>query len=228
MNEVKLKEPQPPNHRFSYSIHPLSPNQPKTVDLRYNDGHDIDEYHLSVDRDDRRNVVLISRAELGDLASGEIPEIIRQVKRQRFPIRAFKGIPPPFDRGVQKRKMRWRHRHYFEYKPQCIAEPAIQVIQAVVQPYVEVVISGAEVTSVQYLAEGAFNKVYTVTVGHKDTGHCQDLIFRVAMPIYPYYKVESDVATTESVRHSTNITVPIIYAFDSSANNKLGFEWILM
>ena len=48
------------------------------------------------------------------------------------------------------------------------------------------------------------------------------------MPVYPWYKVESDVATTEFVRHFTDIPVPVIYAYDSSAENKLGLEWMLM
>ncbi|KAM0801918.1 hypothetical protein BDR22DRAFT_796284, partial [Usnea florida] len=44
----------------------------------------------------------------------------------------------------------------------------------------------------------------------------------------PYYKIESDVATTEFVRLTTSIPVPVIYAFDSNPNNTLGFEWMLM
>lgn len=50
----------------------------------------------------------------------------------------------------------------------------------------------------------------------------------MALPVDPYYKTESDVATTEILRYFTTIPVPVVYAFDSSANNPLELEWILM
>ena len=75
---------------------------------------------------------------------------------------------------------------------------------------------------VAFLADGGFNRVYTV-----DTLK-GSYVFRVALPMNPHYKTESDVATTELVRHLTTISVPIIYAYDSSTNNALGLEWILM
>ena len=75
---------------------------------------------------------------------------------------------------------------------------------------------------VAFLADGGFNRVYTV-----DTLK-GSYVFRVALPMNPHYKIESDVATTELVRHLTTISVPIIYAYDSSTNNALGLEWILM
>ncbi|KAL9634327.1 MAG: hypothetical protein Q9164_004159 [Protoblastenia rupestris] len=50
----------------------------------------------------------------------------------------------------------------------------------------------------------------------------------MALPIDPFYKAECEVATTEYVRFSTSIKVPLIYAFDSSSNNAIGHEWILM
>ena len=56
----------------------------------------------------------------------------------------------------------------------------------------------------------------------------KEYVFRVSLPVWPYYKTESDVATTEFVRLTTKIPVPVIYAFDSNPNNTLGFEWMLM
>jgi hypothetical protein len=81
--------------------------------------------------------------------------------------------------------------------------------------------------SVEYQTEGSYNKVYTIIASNGATGSCREYTFWVALPIYPYYKVESDVATTEFVRHSTSVPVPIIYAYDS-ADNELDFEWMLM
>lgn len=78
------------------------------------------------------------------------------------------------------------------------------------------------------LARGGFSQAYNVTTENLATGFHKEFIFRVALPIWPYYKVESDVATTEFVRHATGIPVPIIYAFDSNPKNQLAFEWMLM
>ena len=107
-------------------------------------------------------------------------------------------------------------------------EPDLHAIEEIAQPYIHVITPGWTIASVRFLAQGAFNKVYTITARNQDTCPLKDYIFRVALPIYSHYKVESDVATTEFVRSSTNIPVPVIYAFDSSSANKLGFEWILM
>ena len=77
------------------------------------------------------------------------------------------------------------------------------------------------------LATGGFNSVYNISI-QSSRASTHEFIMRVPIPIYPYYKTESDVATTEFVRHFTSIPVPIIYAYDSSCDNKLGLEWMLM
>ncbi len=51
---------------------------------------------------------------------------------------------------------------------------------------------------------------------------------RVALPVDPFYKTESEVATMEYVRRHSLMPVPRVTAFASSASNELGFEWILM
>ena len=51
---------------------------------------------------------------------------------------------------------------------------------------------------------------------------------RVALPVDPFYKTESEVATIEYVRKHSTMSVPRIISYTSSASNELGFEWILM
>ena len=51
---------------------------------------------------------------------------------------------------------------------------------------------------------------------------------RVALPVDPYFKTESEVATIEYIRRHTSIPVPQVVAYSSSPCNELGFEWILM
>ena len=156
------------------------------------------------------------------------PQFIKTVPMPPFPIRVFYGKPPPFSLEAQRRKMRWRCLWHWALAPELVQKPDTQRIQETVQQYVEFIAPETETISVELLAQGAFNQAYNIIAENKATGFCEEYVFRVALPIYPHYKLESDVATTEFVRHTTTVPVPIIYAFDSSPNNKLGFEWMLM
>jgi len=51
---------------------------------------------------------------------------------------------------------------------------------------------------------------------------------RVTLPVDPFNKTNSEVATIKFVHENTDIPVPEIFAFDDSSENELGFEWILM
>jgi len=74
-----------------------------------------------------------------------------------------------------------------------------------------------------FLSRRAWNQGYDIVDNHE-----HEFIFRVSLPVYPWYKTEADVATIVFVRENTTIPVPTVYAFDSSADNVLGYEWILM
>ena len=71
---------------------------------------------------------------------------------------------------------------------------------------------------------GAFNKLYLVSY----SGHDVSYLFRATLPVIPFYKTESEVATLAYLRAETSIPVPRAIAWDSNADNDLGFEWILM
>lgn len=155
-------------------------------------------------------------------------DVFKSVPMPRFPIRVFNGKPPRFSIELQKRKIRWRYDWLRNVQPHCIQDPEVSRIQQIARPYIKSIDPEAEIVSVDLLARGLFNLAYNITADNVAQGTHHEYIFRVSLPIWPYYKVESDVATTEFVRHSTSIPVPIIYAFDSNPNNNLGFEWMLM
>lgn len=54
-----------------------------------------------------------------------------------------------------------------------------------------------------------------------------EILLRLALPLDPYFHVESDVATAHFAR-VRGIPVPRIYTYDSSAINCLGLEWQLV
>ena len=76
---------------------------------------------------------------------------------------------------------------------------------------------------VEFYAQGGFNKLYRIS--HVD--HAKSYIFRVSLPLDPFFKVESEVATLAYVRANTTIPVAQVIAWDSNWDTELGFEWIL-
>ncbi|CAG8857594.1 6144_t:CDS:1, partial [Gigaspora margarita] len=77
--------------------------------------------------------------------------------------------------------------------------------------------------SIQEFSEGGFHKVYSLKIeGGKE------YIGRVAFSVYPQWKKESKVAIMKYICLNTNILVPIVYYWNSSINNPVGAEYILM
>lgn len=157
-------------------------------------------------------------------------DVIRTIPKPEFPICVSDDGPSPFSLEAQKRIMRWRSIFSFEdwHMPVWLVEPKIEHIWEIVQPYLKHLGCESDDFLIEYLTQGTWHKVYTVTTSSRKTKELVQYIFRIALPVDPYYKTECEVATTELVRYSTRIPVPIIYAYDSSTKNKLGLEWMLM
>jgi aminoglycoside phosphotransferase (APT) family kinase protein len=73
-------------------------------------------------------------------------------------------------------------------------------------------------------AQGSFHRVYYISSRLTAAKY----LMRVALPVDPFFKTESEVATMEYIRRHSSIPVPRVVAYASSASNELGFEWILM
>ncbi|KAL2669844.1 hypothetical protein Neosp_015141 [[Neocosmospora] mangrovei] len=73
-------------------------------------------------------------------------------------------------------------------------------------------------------AQGAFHRLYCLSSDHTTV----EYLMRVALPLDPFFKTESEVATMDYIRRNSSIPVPKVIAYASSASNELGFEWILM
>ncbi|KAJ5469090.1 hypothetical protein N7475_006842 [Penicillium sp. IBT 31633x] len=96
-------------------------------------------------------------------------------------------------------------------------EPDIRAIKQTIQS-----LQPLNSVEVAFLCEGGYNKVYDVKLDKKD------LIMRIALPVDPYNKTLSEVATMNWIRRTTNIPIPVPLAYDASNNNTIGFSWILM
>ncbi|MCJ1365319.1 hypothetical protein MMC16_004440 [Acarospora aff. strigata] len=119
----------------------------------------------------------------------------------------------------------WETEIFYEQPIWC-TEPDVKNIKKVVEPYLRSY--GFGEPTITFFAQGALNKLYTIRTVDCDFGDEQDFIFRVALPVQLYYKTESEVATCNYVRLYTSIPAPKIFAWDSSSENELGFEWMLM
>ena len=81
-----------------------------------------------------------------------------------------------------------------------------------------------EDAEIKFFAKGTFNRLYSLTNPTWDKAY----IFRVSIPVEPFFKTESEIATMEYVRRHTEMPIPRVVAFSSSDDNELGYEWILM
>ena len=83
--------------------------------------------------------------------------------------------------------------------------------------------------TVTFFSEGAFNKLYAVSVSDSsDRLGAPQYIFRATSPVEPFYKTASEVATLSYIQEHTSIPVPRVIASSSTTENELGCEWILM
>ena len=113
----------------------------------------------------------------------------------------------------------WRH-ELIDAVPVWTVEPDISVVKAIAQPYPP---PGIDHTASTF-SQGAFNKLFLCPTT------ATSFIFRVSLPVDPYFKTVNEVTTLQYISDHTTIPIPRVVAYDGSANNELGvgFEWILM
>lgn len=76
--------------------------------------------------------------------------------------------------------------------------------------------------TVEFLAQGAFNKVYTIQCDDN-----KEYIMRVTLPVRPRLKTMSDCGTIQYVRHHTDIPAPRVLHYNVLRNDEVGFEWMI-
>ncbi|GMG13725.1 unnamed protein product [Aspergillus oryzae] len=117
---------------------------------------------------------------------------------------------------VQQPGLAWVQR-LFNLEPRWTAEPDLQVIEQTIQSLLP-----SSTVQVTFLAQGALNKIYDVKIDN------EVFVMRVSLPVDPYYKTMSEVSTVNWISRTANIPVPRIITYQSSRENPIGFEWIIM
>ncbi|CAF9929031.1 MAG: hypothetical protein HETSPECPRED_007264 [Heterodermia speciosa] len=106
-------------------------------------------------------------------------------------------------------------------------EPDIDIIRSLVKEHLQGLARGPlndTSLKVSFFAEGAFNKLYQISAPELESSY----LLRATLPVEPYFKTESEVATIAFLRANTSIPVPKIIAWQSNFDGPLGSEWILM
>ena len=130
------------------------------------------------------------------------------------------------DRSHLRNPLEWEG-STFDRTPVWPHEPDVAVIKTIAKQHLAPLFSNSlddALLEVAFRAEGAFNRLYEITYN----GHETTYMFRATLPVIPFFKTESEVATMAFLRAKTSVPAPRVFAWDSSAKNALGFEWILM
>ena len=122
----------------------------------------------------------------------------------------------PESQESQFHGLEWEERLLYP-EPRWTVEPDIGAIKQTIQS-----LRPSSAVKVTFLAQGAFNKIYNVSIDD------EPFIMRVSLPVDPHYKVMSEVATMDWVRSITSLPIPRIIAHQTSRDNLIGFEWMLM
>ncbi|KAF2224675.1 hypothetical protein BDZ85DRAFT_258885 [Elsinoe ampelina] len=113
-------------------------------------------------------------------------------------------------------------RNFLSWEPRWVVEPDASNIERTVKQVPG--FADSDKISLEFLAQGAFNKLWTVT---RESSRAQ-AIMRVTLPVDPTRKTASEVATLRWLLMNASLPVPKVLAFDAGTDNAIGFEWILM
>jgi len=105
----------------------------------------------------------------------------------------------------------------FHLEPQWTVDPDLGAIKQTIQS-----LRPSSTVQVTFLTQGAFNKLYDVKIDN------EVFIIRVSLPVDPYYKTMSEVSTMDWISRTASIPVPRVITYQSSRENPIGFEWIIM
>ncbi|OTB03812.1 hypothetical protein M426DRAFT_23337 [Hypoxylon sp. CI-4A] len=115
--------------------------------------------------------------------------------------------------------LQWvRHGGGFSVHPEWTVQPSIESIILTL----EKVVDPNKTFRVHHHWDGAMSKIYFVSYDH------ERLVLRVFLPVCPKTKTESEVATLRWTNENTRLPVPKVRCYDSTRENPIGFEWILM
>ncbi|KAF2008709.1 hypothetical protein BU24DRAFT_415763 [Aaosphaeria arxii CBS 175.79] len=158
-------------------------------------------------------------------------EILSQINASfaGTPLSASLSNPPILPTPLLGSKIRWEGSWYDGWEPKWGSiQPDEDKVRMVAKPFLRFCGIDPSNFSVLPFHQGMWNKLYLIKSTDKSTHVTTERIFRISLPVNPWFKIQSEVATMEYIRLKTSIPVPKVYIFESSMENDLGFEWMIM
>ena len=95
----------------------------------------------------------------------------------------------------QQSRVRWKPGTFCSI-PTCTENPQIPIIESLCRRHLYPDTSLPVSLTITFLAEGAFNKLYTVSAStdSPDSPELKGYVFRVSLPVEPFDKTTSEVA----------------------------------
>lgn len=120
---------------------------------------------------------------------------------------------------VLGKRLRWTTTEDWDERvAEWITEPNIAIINSIASRYL-----AHGPVHAEFITGGCFNKIYRLI----DANGSSDYIFRISLPVDPFFKTSSEVATIDFLQQHTSIPLPNIVAHDAFMDNELGFEWMI-
>jgi hypothetical protein len=116
--------------------------------------------------------------------------------------------------------LKWKPDIWGDLHPEWTREPDVSIITKIARR--ELNIPDDVICEINFLGEGAFNKVYTI-----QCNGCINHVIRISLPVKPHFKTMSEAATITYIRHYTDIPAPNVSVSDPGNKNELGFEWMI-
>ncbi|MCJ1422248.1 hypothetical protein MMC29_000128 [Sticta canariensis] len=107
-------------------------------------------------------------------------------------------------------------------RPIWMMDPSVELVAEIAHRHLELSADEIARTKTVFKFQGALNKLYAVECPRGS------FFMRISLPVDPQFKTLSEVATIALLQSRTSVPVPRIIASNSTNDNKLKFEWILM
>lgn len=131
--------------------------------------------------------------------------------------------------GQPRHGLEWVEQPLGGVQPRWTVEPELDALERLARRTLDLATDAR--CRVAFLAQGGFNKIYTVTASSSSASAAgkESYVLRVSLPVDPGHKTLSEVATLSFVRRLSGL-VPRVraYSADTAADREPGFEWILM
>ena len=182
--------------------------------------HDHDHDHDDEDAEDFPN----------SKVSGNPPSVDRH--RHNHPHSPPGVSPTPIIKEVRPPILDPRHLRFagspYHFAPVWPYQPSLEAIKSLAirylpSSYFSSTRTSASSLEVEPFEQSPYHKAYSISYPNAPKTY----IFRVNIPVFPYYKTSSEVATLKFLKHKTSVKVPSVVAYDEYERNELGYEWIM-